>query len=182
MTKSRNIRKHLTETDLKGRRFGKLTVISEANEGDSRHRRMMECQCDCGKKTNIVLANLMAGRTKSCGCSRPRFTRKNNCPAPGTKFGRLTVVGERARVGSSGINPKTKKRMVKRRAVTVDCDCGRYEHGEWWVYLDNLLAGHVKSCGCLREEYHSTLKENSPLLKNSAVTTPHGDNTTPEEE
>lgn len=213
MTISRNIRKHRSEAELIGKKFGKLTIINEARGAEARRRRVMNCKCDCGETSVVGLANLVSGRTKTCGCSSPKFTVKNKCPAAGTKFGRLTVVGERERMGG-GVHPgkslrgaalkraldsvdydvlngaikasdvKKEKAKIRRagnaipsrRTVAVDCDCGEtYEPGDFWVYLDNLLTGKVKSCGCLQKEYWDS-------LKNSAVTTPHGDNTTPEEE
>ena len=217
MTKSRNIRKHRSIKELEGKKFGMLTVLSEAHGKEARLRRVMNCKCDCGETSLVGLANLVSGRTKTCGCSRPKFTIKNKCPDAGTKFGRLTVVGERARMGG-GRHPgkilkgdelkrhldsvdydvkngaikkpadaRRKKRELrlagksipKRRAVTVTCDCNPDE--EISVYLNTLLAGQVKSCGCLRDEYRETLKNSSNLKQHSAVTTPHGDNTTPEE-
>lgn len=48
--------------------FGRLTVIAEA-PGSGR-RRMMLCQCECGKQTVSALAKLRAGQTRSCGCWR----------------------------------------------------------------------------------------------------------------
>lgn len=155
MTKSKGIRKHYAEPDLIGRQFGKLTVLKEANEGDGHNRRMMECQCSCGNKHTVVLSNLLAGRTKSCGCSRPKFKRTRKCPPKGTKFGRLTVVGEHDKVG-----------RPKRRAVTVTCSCNPDE--ETWVYFDNLINNQVRSCGCLKQEYYDSLRGSA------VITTPEG--------
>lgn len=52
--------------DLTGKRFGKLTVISKAeNIGDSVS---WNCICDCGKTKVIRGYSLKNGDTKSCGC------------------------------------------------------------------------------------------------------------------
>lgn len=56
--------------DLTGHRFGKLTVISR---GENYHGSCTwNCECDCGKKKEIVAASLVSGHTKSCGkCKQP---------------------------------------------------------------------------------------------------------------
>lgn len=58
--------------DLTGQRFGRLTVVSRAENyvsptGKSRHLRW-DCICDCGNKCTVYGDALKAGRTKSCGC------------------------------------------------------------------------------------------------------------------
>lgn len=60
--------------DLTGLRFGRLLVAKSAGHhksGDS----LWECMCDCGKVVNVVLYNLTAGITKSCGCLRIELNR-----------------------------------------------------------------------------------------------------------
>ena len=53
--------------DLKGRRFGRLTVISR-KENTKNNISQWECQCDCGKTTIVRSDHLIHGDTKSCGC------------------------------------------------------------------------------------------------------------------
>ena len=57
--------------DLAGKRFGRLTVLrqaeSQVSENGSRST-MWECLCDCGKETVVSGAHLQNGHTKSCGC------------------------------------------------------------------------------------------------------------------
>lgn len=63
-------------TDMTGRRFGSLTVISRAEdqvyhtrEGKEMHRVMWLCQCDCGSAPKAVRGqHLRSGRIVSCGC------------------------------------------------------------------------------------------------------------------
>lgn len=50
--------------NLEGKKFGKLTVINFA--GNSK----WACQCDCGKSTFVLTANLNRRNTTSCGCTR----------------------------------------------------------------------------------------------------------------
>lgn len=52
---------------LVGKRFGKLTVISDTGE-KQRTAKMWLCQCDCGKTLKVRTDSLTAGKTISCGC------------------------------------------------------------------------------------------------------------------
>lgn len=52
--------------DLTGQKFGRLTVISRAeNRGE---RAAWNCLCECGNKVVVRGTNLQRGTTKSCGC------------------------------------------------------------------------------------------------------------------
>lgn len=58
-------------TQLAGQRFGLYTAVSYFGEGK------WICQCDCGKKSNVVTSNLLRGQSKSCGCRKPEVSRQN---------------------------------------------------------------------------------------------------------
>lgn len=61
---------------LIGQKFGRLTVIDQAENKNG--NTMWVCKCDC---ENIVIASgvrLIHGRVKSCGCYRRDFTTKSN--------------------------------------------------------------------------------------------------------
>lgn len=52
--------------DLSGQKFGRLTVVSRAeNKGT---RASWVCKCECGNTTKATGTNLRAGIKKSCGC------------------------------------------------------------------------------------------------------------------
>lgn len=51
--------------DLKGKCFGRITVISLAHTNHGSH---WNCICSCGNKKVIRGYNLINGLTKSCGC------------------------------------------------------------------------------------------------------------------
>lgn len=54
--------------DLTGQQFGRLTVLSRAeNKGKTT---MWNCTCICGKNLQVGSANLIRGIAKSCGCYR----------------------------------------------------------------------------------------------------------------
>lgn len=52
--------------DLKGQRFGRLTVLERI--GTRSGCALWRCLCDCGKLVNIPSRSLRSGNTKSCGC------------------------------------------------------------------------------------------------------------------
>jgi hypothetical protein len=53
--------------DLTGCIFGALCVMAYA--GTDRHgRRKWRVQCECGRSKTVLAANLLSGRSKSCGC------------------------------------------------------------------------------------------------------------------
>lgn len=56
-------------TDLTNMRFGKLVVKNRSGKKDH-YGVYWNCQCDCGKTTEVVASVLLAGRKKSCGCNR----------------------------------------------------------------------------------------------------------------
>lgn len=53
--------------NLKGKRFGRLTVISE-NGRDCIGNVLWLCKCDCGNEVTVKSSMLNNGHTKSCGC------------------------------------------------------------------------------------------------------------------
>lgn len=52
--------------DLTGQRFGRLTVISRAENRNK--RTMWNCMCDCGNSVVVSGKDMRNGKTKSCGC------------------------------------------------------------------------------------------------------------------
>jgi hypothetical protein len=57
--------------ELRGLRFGKLTVIEPIKGG----RLRWHCICDCGGVATPTSTALSSGKTKSCGCRRVEFGR-----------------------------------------------------------------------------------------------------------
>lgn len=51
--------------DLKGQRFGLLVVMDVTHKGQGGY--YWDCQCDCGKVSNVLATRLIQGITKSCG-------------------------------------------------------------------------------------------------------------------
>jgi hypothetical protein len=60
--------------DLTNLPFGRLFVMSEAASHHERRRWL--CMCTCGRRTIVEAHNLLAGRTRSCGCGRTKHGRR----------------------------------------------------------------------------------------------------------
>lgn len=59
---------NLNKKDLKGKKFGKLTVLEQTNERDSGGNIIWKCKCQCGNITYVRTNSLTTGNTQSCGC------------------------------------------------------------------------------------------------------------------
>ena len=118
--------------DLTGQRFGKLRVLSRAEERDEQGRILWNCVCDCGNRIAAPGGQLRNGYRHSCGClSKPPL--KNWV---GKRFGKLTVIAYDGK--------RDKKHYWKCR-----CECGN----ETVVCQSSLLSGHTASCGCLNTPF-----------------------------
>ena len=74
---------------LKGRQFGKLTVI-ECDGLALSGKVMWKCQCACGNTTNVRTDHLRGGKIKSCGkCYQTARSMVLK------RYGRLTVIEQR---------------------------------------------------------------------------------------
>jgi len=64
--------------DLTGERFGRLTVVSQADSSftaSGKPVRRWICQCDCGNTIVTTRQNLKKGDTRSCGCLKTETTK-----------------------------------------------------------------------------------------------------------
>lgn len=120
--------------DLTGRQFGKLTVLSRAE--NKRGRVAWLCRCTCGRSCTVTAHDLKLGHVKSCGCQQYR-NKDNIVNITGQKFGRLTVL--------HATDMRDRKGSV---IWHCRCDCGN----EIDATQDNLVYGNYRSCGCLRQE------------------------------
>lgn len=66
--------------DLTGMKFGRLLVLSRAEDYINKHGKPLvrwNCLCDCGNKHVTYGSSLNSGLTKSCGCLQKEWARKN---------------------------------------------------------------------------------------------------------
>ena len=124
--------------DLTGQKFGRLTVISRA-ENIGRYT-AWNCKCDCGKFVKVRSNALQSGTCKSCGCLNMEKRKSRYIDLTGQKFGRLTVI---EKVGTRGHHTYWKCR----------CECGNITE----VRTNALRSGATRSCSCLKEETSSKL-------------------------
>lgn len=61
-------KKKISKHHLIGQKFGRWTVIQQANNIDK--RTLWFCECECGVKNNIDTSSLISGNSRSCGCLR----------------------------------------------------------------------------------------------------------------
>lgn len=142
-----------TLIDMTGQKFGRLTVISRA-ENTSEGRAQWLCKCDCGNTKIVLGKRLRNGGTKSCGClQKERTSQACLNDITGQRFHSLVVL-ERVPGRFSG--------KVKWKC---QCDCGSIIE----VTTSDLVTNHTKSCGCTKsfgeKKISKILTDNNILFK-----------------
>lgn len=138
--------------NLKGQKFGRLTILYRSpNKG---HRTVWHCKCDCGNECDVNTEHLRSGHTQSCGClKKDRISQANSYNLLNRKFGKLTVIN------------KTEERRNKKIIWECQCDCGNITR----VRSQDLLTGHIKSCGCIlsrgEEKISQLLRDNNIIFE-----------------
>lgn len=133
------------EEGIVGKKYGKLTVLNYVGLIDG--MATYNCDCDCGRNTNVPLVRLKNGNTKSCGClqadkSKQRWGQyREDQNIIGEKFGRLTVLEF---VGIE--NDEAMYRFL--------CDCGKIIKKS----LHSVKSGNTRSCGCLLDDFRNSTK------------------------
>ena len=128
----------MRKIDLTGQKFGRLTVLAEAEPYISPKGVKLiryKCLCDCGN-TTVVSGNLLKrGHTTSCGCFHKEQQKNQIILTPkditGQRFGTLTAIRY---VGSNDKNLALWE---------CRCDCG----ATIIAVGARLRSGHTKSCG-----------------------------------
>jgi len=54
--------------NIKGNKYGRLTVLEYDESSAGSGTAKWICKCDCGNKTTAATSSLTTGHTKSCGC------------------------------------------------------------------------------------------------------------------
>lgn len=116
--------------DLKGQRFGRLTVLEEGKHTQSGI--YWKCRCDCGTVKEVRGRELKKGLIKSCGCGLAW----NKSDLKGHRFGRLVAIEECGRSKQGSVLWK------------CQCDCGNTSLAR----ASALKSGHIQSCGCATKE------------------------------
>lgn len=116
--------------DLRGQKFGRLTVVDrvEKPEGLKGRNSYWLCKCECGAKKVVVGRDLTSQHSRSCGCLQVELASKD---LTGRVFGHLKAV----RV--------TDRRSASSRIWECDCSCGKTA----FVSSNSLVQGATQSCG-----------------------------------
>ena len=117
-------------TDLRGQKFGELTILYRVNN-IGKHT-TWKCQCSCGKIIT-VRGDVLKTKT-SCGCNTVRSDFKD--VVVGEVFSRLTVISP-SRRNSNG-----------KMECDCKCECGNIIS----VEVRNLRHEATHSCGCYQKD------------------------------
>ena len=127
---------HKKVKDLTGTKFGRLKIISRAdNKGG---RVYWNCICECGTQKQVMGKHLRSGATGSCGCLFREIGGHNFKDLTGQKFGRWNVI----------------KRLENDKNGSVQwlCRCSCKTKTKAIINSNVLTSGHSKSCGCYKRE------------------------------
>jgi hypothetical protein len=111
-----------------GTKFGKWTVLRRSDRRQPR-RVYYRCRCKCGNEVDVEAYSLRTGqsrRCKSCWSCRSEL-------APGTKFGKYTVLKRSTKLDSNGYSSSY---------YVCVCECGRRKT----VYGGDLKDGSATRC------------------------------------
>lgn len=61
-------RSQKSSSDIVGKKYGRLTVLSLCERPDNRKYRLCNCKCECGNTLKIRIARMLSGELQSCGC------------------------------------------------------------------------------------------------------------------
>lgn len=113
--------------DLKGKKFGKLTVIKKSNKINISGDAYWDCECECGEKKTYRTDTLRKTNIQHCGCG-------GICIKIGDRVGRLTVAKKIKRDGKNSVYWECL------------CDCGNNKK----IILSGcaIKNNKPKSCGC----------------------------------
>lgn len=118
----------LRNTDLVGKKYGKLTIIKDLGTKGKNYIRWVDVRCDCGGYNRCRFYSLKSGNKTHCGCELGvKIT-------VGEVFGRITVLADLGRKGAHN-----------ERHCLGQCVCGTMKTFNYHKLRD----GHTKSCGCL---------------------------------
>lgn len=123
--------------DLTGQRFGKLTVLSPAdNIGE---RTAWLCRCDCGRETVVKTSRLRTGRTVSCGCLHDEGIGNRLTYVEGTcvEMLRAKTVRRNNTSGVPGVEWRTRRNSWR---ATICFKGTRYYLGSFHCFEDAVAA------------------------------------------
>lgn len=133
---------------IPGQKFGKLTVISKAN--NQKGRGYWHCKCDCGNYCSINTAFLLSGHTRSCGCLLKESAHNRRIDLTNQRFGKLIA-----------LYPIKTNKGDKQPYWHCKCDCGNEKD----IQAGALRSGTARSCGCIKSHAEENIIQ--LLIKNN---------------
>lgn len=115
------------------RKYGLLTIQKTSKNKNG--VLVAQCICDCGQTSTPYLNNVLAGRTKSCGCLALKNQRKYK-DITNQRFGKIVAL--------SPTDERTSGAVV----WNCRCDCGTHLK----TSQRNLSRGIKDNCGCVNQE------------------------------
>ncbi|HJA65414.1 MAG TPA: transcriptional regulator [Candidatus Mediterraneibacter cottocaccae] len=137
--------------DLRGRRFGELTVLERAENRNG--RTCWLCRCSCGREKIVPAHDLKAEKTRSCGAPEHKAQRRS-IDLRGRTFGRLTA-----------LYPTT--RRDRRGSVYWHCVCTCGNEKEFSEA--SLMHGNCRSCGCLKAENQKKISSQLHMVDGTCI-------------
>ncbi len=134
--------------DLKGKKFGKLTVICRTKNVYSHAGSYWDCDCECGETKSYRSDVLRKTNIKSCGCTF-------NHVKIGDRIGKLVVIKKLGRIH------KRKNKKGRGRSIYWECLCDCDDNKKIILSSHSIKEGNHTSCGCLlnpRGEKHPKYK------------------------
>ena len=116
--------------NLRGKRFGRLMVISDIGRANDRHILWL-CRCDCGNTVNVSSRDLRTGHTKSCGCLQKDIIREKRYKH-GDRDARLYSVWKSMKKRCENKNCKSYK-WYGEKGVSVCDEWHEYEAFKKWA-------------------------------------------------
>jgi hypothetical protein len=161
------------KADLMGRRFGRLTVIGEAETATGGNSRWV-CRCDCGNESVVLACNLKSGHTTSCGCyseERHSIVQSNGGVWPERLYHIWYYMLSRCNDSSSKDYPNYGGRGI---AVCKEWESDFYVFAKWALsngYQDTLTIDRRNNEGsyCPENCRWATVKEQSNNKRNNRI-------------
>lgn len=128
MPKTLNIEDYIGDT------YGRLTIVADANECNSRKQKLVFCKCSCGRQdeVKVALTSILSGNTTTCGC--------RSLPERGKTF-----------INKQGLE-----------YVILDYEVARNRYTRLKIQFKNtgtvksVAAKEIRSCS-IKDEYHPTV-------------------------
>lgn len=139
--------------DISGQKFGRLTVLTKAQNKNGRTRYL--CLCQCGNLKEISTRNLLNGYTKSCGCLKkenPIFAKKH-----GEKGTPLYIIWKSMRQRCNNKNHKYAKNYCN-KGIKICEEWNDFKTFKKWAFEN----GYKESKKTVPFKYHLSIDRINP--------------------